>query len=66
MRPELQSLLGFCVLLLVAWAVSENRRKLAWRTILAGVALQFLLAAMFLKIPPVSYKHLTLPTKRIV
>jgi concentrative nucleoside transporter, CNT family len=51
MPPELQSLLGFCLLLFFAWAVSENRRKLAWRTILAGAALQFLLAAMFLKIP---------------
>jgi CNT family concentrative nucleoside transporter len=51
MPPQLQSLLGFCLLLLFSWAVSENRRKLAWRTVLAGVALQFLLAALFLKIP---------------
>jgi len=55
MPPQLQSLLGFCLLLLCAWAVSENRRKLAWRTILAGVALQFLLAAVFLKVP--LFKH---------
>lgn len=55
MPSQLQSLLGFCLLLLVAWAASENRRKLAWRTILAGVALQFLLAALFLKIP--LFKH---------
>ncbi len=51
MSPQLQSLLGFVILLLAAWAASENRRNLAWRTILAGVALQFLLAALFLKIP---------------
>lgn len=51
MSPQLQSLLGFFALLLAAWAASENRRRLAWRTILAGVALQFLLAALFLKIP---------------
>ena len=51
MPPEFQSLVGFCLLLCFAWAVSENRRKLVWRAILAGVALQFLLAAMFLKIP---------------
>ena len=51
MPPELQSLLGFCLLLVIAWAVSENRRRLAWRTIVAGVALQFSLAALFLKIP---------------
>jgi CNT family concentrative nucleoside transporter len=51
MPPQLQSFLGFIILLLCAWTVSENRRRLAWRTILAGVALQFLLAALFLKIP---------------
>jgi CNT family concentrative nucleoside transporter len=51
MPPELQSLFGFCMLLVFAWAMSENRRRLAWRTILAGVALQFVLAALFLKIP---------------
>jgi len=50
MAPALQSLLGFCVLLLIAWALSENRRKPAWHTVLAGVALQFLLALLFLKI----------------
>jgi CNT family concentrative nucleoside transporter len=55
MSPEFQSLLGFCLLLLIAWAVSENRSKLAWRTILAGVALQFMLAALFLRIP--LFKH---------
>jgi CNT family concentrative nucleoside transporter len=55
MPSELQSLLGFCLLLVFAWAVSENRRKLAWRTILAGAALQFLLAALFLKVP--LFKH---------
>jgi CNT family concentrative nucleoside transporter len=51
MPPQVQSFLGFFLLLLLAWAVSENRRRLAWRTILAGVALQFSLAALFLKIP---------------
>jgi len=50
MAPQLQSLVGFLLLLLLAWAISERRRKLAWRTILAGIALQFLLAALFLKI----------------
>lgn len=55
MAPALQSLLGFCLLLLLAWAVSENRRRLAWRTVLAGVGLQLLLAALFLKIS--LFKH---------
>ncbi len=38
------------MLLLFAWAISEQRRKIALRTVLAGVALQFLLAALFLRI----------------
>ena len=50
MPPQLQSLVGFLVLLFFAWAISERRRTLAWRTILAGIALQFLLAALFLKL----------------
>jgi CNT family concentrative nucleoside transporter len=50
MPSELQSLVGFIVLLLVAWMISERPRILAWRTILAGVALQFVLAALFLKV----------------
>jgi CNT family concentrative nucleoside transporter len=55
MPPALQSLLGICLLLLFAWSLSENRRTLAWRTILAGAALQFLLAGLFLKVP--LFKH---------
>jgi CNT family concentrative nucleoside transporter len=55
MAPALQSLLGFCVLLLIAWALSEKRRNPPWRTVLAGVALQFLLAGLFLKVP--LFKH---------
>lgn len=50
MAPQLQSLVGFLLLLLIAWAISERRRKLAWRSILAGIALQLVLAALFLKL----------------
>ncbi len=50
MAPELQSLVGLFSLLLFAWAISEQRRKIAWRTIVAGVALQFVLAALFLRL----------------
>ena len=64
MPPELQSLLGFCVLLVIAWAISENRSRFAWRTLAAGVLLQFLLAALFLKIP--LFKHVFLALNRAV
>ena len=38
----------FAVILLIAWAISENRRIVAWRTLFAGIALQLLLAAALL------------------
>lgn len=46
---NLQSLLGFFVLLLIAWLFSENRRVVDWRLLLAGSLLQFALAALLLK-----------------
>ena len=55
MSLALQSGLGFLVILVLAWCVSENRRTVAWRTVVAGVALQVVLAAMLLKAPV--FKH---------
>ena len=51
MSPTLQSLIGIVLLLLLAWACSENRRQFAWRTLVGGLALQFVLAAAILKLP---------------
>ncbi|MBI3148442.1 MAG: nucleoside:proton symporter [Betaproteobacteria bacterium] len=51
MTPLLHSLLGFACLLLVAYALSERRRRIPWRGVVAGVLLQFLLAALLLKLP---------------
>ncbi|CAA6828084.1 MAG: Nucleoside permease NupC [uncultured Thiotrichaceae bacterium] len=48
---NLQSLFGFFVLLIIAWLFSENRRLVNARFLLAGIALQFLLAILLLKIP---------------
>ncbi len=47
----LQSLFGFFVLLFIAWLLSENRRNVPWRFLLIGVAMQFLLALLLLKVP---------------
>jgi CNT family concentrative nucleoside transporter len=47
----LQSLFGFFALHALAWAVSENRRGVAWRPVLAGMALTIGLAALLLKVP---------------
>ena len=52
---NLQSAFGFCTILLIAWAISENRRSVAWRTLIGGVLLQALLALALLKLP--LFKH---------
>jgi CNT family concentrative nucleoside transporter len=51
MNASLQSLLGIFAMLLIAWGLSENRRVLAWRGVIAGVVLQFVLALVILKVP---------------
>jgi len=47
----LQGLLGLLVFVFFAWLISENRRRVSTKTILAGVLLQFLLALILLKTP---------------
>jgi CNT family concentrative nucleoside transporter len=44
---NLISLCGIFVMLFLAWLVSSNRRKLNFRIIIAGLLLQFALAAIF-------------------
>ena len=50
MSPVLQSAFGFVAILLLAWLASENRRVVAWRTVIAGIALQIVFAAALLKL----------------
>jgi CNT family concentrative nucleoside transporter len=47
----LQSALGFAVLVLIAWLLSEDRRAVSWRIVLSGALLQIVLAAALLKLP---------------
>jgi concentrative nucleoside transporter, CNT family len=49
--PHLQSALGICVIVAVAWLFSENRREFPWRVVLGGLALQATLALLLLKVP---------------
>jgi len=51
MGLRFQSLLGLCLLILVAWALSNNRRKFPWRTVLWGLGLQIAFAVFILKTP---------------
>ncbi len=51
MVPVLQAIAGFIVLLSIAWALSEDRRRVPWRAIAGGVGLQILLAVALLRLP---------------
>ena len=48
---HLQSGLGICAILALAWALSENRRAFPLRTVVVGLALQMALALLLLKVP---------------
>src|ERR1044071_9441096 len=56
MRP----LLGIAAILAFAWAISEDRWRVAWRLVFAGVVLQAVLALLFLKFPPAAAAFLLL------
>lgn len=46
-----QGVLGIAAILGFAWMVSEDRRAFPWRTVIAGMLLQVLIAAVLLKVP---------------
>ena len=48
----IQGVLGFAVLLTLAWALSEDRRAIRWRTVVAGIALQWGLALLLIGFAP--------------
>jgi CNT family concentrative nucleoside transporter len=48
----MRGLLGLAALLAIAWALSEDRRRIPWRTVIAGIALQWILALLLLFCPP--------------
>lgn len=46
---RLVCLLGLVVFVLLAWALSENRRLFPWRTMLSGLALQMIFGVLILR-----------------
>src|SRR5437762_13369470 len=56
----MRGLLGIGALLLLAWGLSEDRFRVAWRVVVTGVLLQFALALLFLKFPPATAVFLVL------
>lgn len=53
MPLALQSGVGVMLFIAIAWAMSENRGVIAWRTIAVSLAVQIGLAALFIKIPEI-------------
>src|SRR5262249_23529438 len=51
LAPRAVSALGFLVWMVVAWALSENRRSVPWATVVWGIALQLGLGLVLLKTP---------------
>jgi concentrative nucleoside transporter, CNT family len=49
--PYLRGALGVTVMLLLAWALSSDRRKIPWRIIAWGIGLQLVFALFILKTP---------------
>jgi concentrative nucleoside transporter, CNT family len=47
----LQSAVGLLAFLAIAWLLSENRRRVPWRIVLAGLSLQLALAVVLVKLP---------------
>jgi CNT family concentrative nucleoside transporter len=56
----MRGLLGIAVLLLIAWAISEDRFRVPIRVVIAGVLLQFVVALVLLKFPPAAKAFLLL------
>lgn len=60
LSSALQAVLGIGVLLALAWALSEDRRAVRQRLVLAGLGIQLLLAWLLLKLPAVKGLFLAL------
>lgn len=57
---SMQGLIGYAGLLALAWALSENRRAIAWRGALVAVSLHVGLAVLLLTLPAVRHGFLAL------
>ena len=51
MNPLLQAILGYLLLLALAWAMSVQRSAVRWRTVWGGILLQGLLALLIFRLP---------------
>jgi len=54
------SLSGFFLLHALAWCLSEDRKTIVWRPVIAGMLLTFGLGVVLLKAPPVKHAFFAL------
>jgi nucleoside permease NupC len=47
----LQSLMGFLALYAFAWAISEKRHAVQWRTVVGAIILQIIMFVLLFKFP---------------
>ena len=52
MLLRLTSLAGIFLLVAIGWAASKDRRHINWKTVVAGLSLQFVFALLVLKSAP--------------
>ena len=46
-----QGIIGIAVFVLIAWLASEHRKRVAWKTVITGLGLQFAVAVVLVKAP---------------
>jgi CNT family concentrative nucleoside transporter len=51
MTHRLISVLGFLVFAGIAWSLSTNRRKVAWKTVVWGIGLQLVIGLLIFRLP---------------
>jgi len=51
----IQAAIGMASLLLLAWVISEDRRAIQWRTVVAGIGLQIVLAVLLIGVPAANH-----------
>ncbi len=58
---RLVSLLGLVTMLLLAWLMSDNRRRMNWRLIFSGIGLQLVIGVTLLSFPPgrAAFQHVS-------
>ncbi len=53
---QLQSFIGIFLFLGIAWLFSKHKSKICWKTVVAGLALQFTLAILVLGLPRLGFQ----------